>query len=90
MARTKSQSAELVPDALLNPELENTQNLIATISGEFSNERDLLNQLLGQAQMAEAFGKFSQTVWSSKLAFVKENKLYRELKGALLNKSNFC
>lgn len=44
-------------------------------------ERDLLNQLLGQAQMAEAFGKFSQTVWSSKLAYVKENKLYQCLKG---------
>lgn len=81
MARTKTQSTELVPDALLNPELENTQNLMAAVSGRFSDERDLLNQLLGQAQMAEAFGKFSQTVWSSKLAFVKENKLYRELKG---------
>nr|DAI75495.1 MAG TPA: hypothetical protein [Caudoviricetes sp.] len=46
-----------------------------------TDERDLLNQLLGQAQMAEAFGKFSQTVWSSKLSFVKENKLYQSLKG---------
>lgn len=81
MARTKTQPAELIPDATLNPELENTQNLMAAVSGQFSDERDLLNQLLGQAQMAEAFGKFSQTVWSSKLAFVKENKLYRELKG---------
>ncbi|RLM23638.1 hypothetical protein BIY29_10065 [Brenneria alni] len=81
MARTKTQHAELVPDAQLNPELENTQNLMATISSEMHDERDLLNQLLGQAQMAEAFGKFSQTVWSSKLAFVKENKLYRNLKG---------
>ncbi|MGG5965248.1 hypothetical protein ACQSED_27355, partial [Salmonella enterica] len=44
-------------------------------------ERDLLNQLLGQAQMADAFGKFSRTVRTSKLAFVKENKLYRHLKG---------
>ncbi|ECH3812651.1 hypothetical protein FPC62_00715 [Salmonella enterica] len=44
-------------------------------------ERDLLNQLLGQAQMADAFGKFSRTVRTSKLAFIKENKLYRHLKG---------
>ncbi|EAM6083128.1 hypothetical protein HB016_004836 [Salmonella enterica subsp. enterica] len=44
-------------------------------------ERDLLNQLLGQAQMADAFGKFSRTVRTSKLAFVKENKLYRHLRG---------
>ncbi|EBI0307133.1 hypothetical protein LK549_002684 [Salmonella enterica] len=45
------------------------------------DERDLLNQLLGQAQMADAFSKFSVTVTTSKLAFVKENKLYRALKG---------
>lgn len=31
--------------------------------------------------MADAFGKFSQTVWASKLNFVKENKLYRNLSG---------
>lgn len=58
-----------------------TQNVIAAIHAEYSDERDLTNQLLGQAQMAEAFGKFSQTVWASKLAFVKENKLYKNLKG---------
>ena len=81
MARTKTQPAELVPDTQLNPELENTQNLIATVSSEFSDERDLLNQLLGQAQMADAFAQFSVTVTTSKLAFVKENKLYRALSG---------
>ncbi|HIH9863376.1 MULTISPECIES: hypothetical protein [Klebsiella pneumoniae complex] len=81
MARTKSQPAELIPDVTLNPELEATQNLMAVVSSHMTDERDLLNQLLGQAQMAEAFGKFSQTVWSSKLAFVKENKLYQSLKG---------
>ncbi|MBE8614774.1 hypothetical protein CYG68_20805 [Morganella morganii] len=81
MSRTKSQPAELTPDLELNPELETTQNLIASVTSQLTDERDLLNQLLGQAQMAEAFGKFSQTVWSSKLAFVKENKLYQSLKG---------
>ncbi|QZP29695.1 hypothetical protein K5H97_25980 [Pseudomonas mosselii] len=44
-------------------------------------ERDLVNQLLGQVQMADAFSKFSLTVSTSKLAFVKENKLYRGLQG---------
>lgn len=44
-------------------------------------DRDLLNQLLGQAQMADAFAKFSVTITTSKLAFVKDNKLYQELKG---------
>ncbi|WP_420064112.1 hypothetical protein [Pectobacterium colocasium] len=81
MARTKSPKIELAQDAKLNPEFAAIPNLMATISSQFNDERDLLNQLLGQAQMAEAFGKFSQTVWSSKLAFVKENKLYRNLKG---------
>ncbi|HBT4576361.1 hypothetical protein [Escherichia coli] len=81
MARTKSQPAELVPDVELNPELESTQNLMATVTSQLSDERDLLNQLLGQAQMADAFEQFSRTVRTSKLAFVKENKLYRNLKG---------
>lgn len=81
MARTKSDVTALLPDVALNPELEATQNLMATVGGQMNEDRDLVNQLLGQAQMAEAFGKFSQTVWSSKLAFVKENKLYQSLKG---------
>ncbi|WBW59821.1 hypothetical protein [Klebsiella electrica] len=82
MARTKSQPAELTPDVTLNPELEATQNLMATVSSQMNDDRDLLNQLLGQAQMAGAFEDFSRTVRTSKLAFVKENKLYRNLKDA--------
>ncbi|OHT26138.1 hypothetical protein A3Q29_00265 [Providencia stuartii] len=46
-----------------------------------NESRDLLNQLLGQAQMAGAFEDFSRTVRTSKLTFIKENKLYRLLKG---------
>ncbi|MDC7940925.1 hypothetical protein [Raoultella ornithinolytica] len=82
MARTKQQSTELAPDVELNPELVATQNLMATVSSQMNDERDLLNQLLGQAQMAGAFEDFSRTVRTSKLAFVKENKLYRNLKDA--------
>jgi hypothetical protein len=81
MARTNQQTTELAPDVTLNPELEATQNLMATVSSQMNDERDLLNQLLGQAQMADAFEQFSRTVRTSKLAFVKENKLYRNLKG---------
>ncbi|MDK7601715.1 hypothetical protein QP556_11775 [Citrobacter freundii] len=81
MARTKSQPAELTPDVALNPELEATQNLMATVTSQLSDERDLLNQLLGQAQMADAFAQLSKTVLTSKMAFVKENKLYQSLKG---------
>lgn len=53
----------------------------AAMQAAYEQERDLLNQLLGQAQMADAFSKFSLTVRTSKLAFVKENKLYRAMKG---------
>ncbi len=70
------------------PELNETahQDLAASAQlviaqDAYSDERDLLNQLIGQAQMAEAFSKFSVTVTTSKLAFVKENKLYRSLAG---------
>jgi len=82
MARTRLQETELTPDVALNPELETTQNLMATVSSQMNGERDLLNQLLGQAQMAGAFEDFSRTVRTSKLSFVKENKLYRNLKDA--------
>ncbi|MDG1641969.1 hypothetical protein [Klebsiella huaxiensis] len=81
MARTKSQPAELIPDVTLNPELEATQNLMAAVSIQMNGERDLVNQLLGQAQLAGAFEDFSRTVRISKLAFVKENKLYRQIEG---------
>ncbi|MBE0328501.1 hypothetical protein IHE72_26675, partial [Klebsiella pneumoniae] len=65
MARTKQQNSELTPDVTLNPELESTQNLMAVVSGQMNDERDLLNQLLGQAQMADAFEQFSRTVRTS-------------------------
>ncbi|MGV5420825.1 hypothetical protein [Pseudomonas aeruginosa] len=55
--------------------------MLGAIAQGMHEERDLVNQLLGQAQMAEAFAKFSKTVLTSKLAFVKEHKLYRALKG---------
>lgn len=56
-------------------------SMLGSIAQGIQDERDLVNQLLGQAQMADAFAKFSVTVTTSKLAFVKENKLYRALKG---------
>lgn len=82
MARTKqgvAPAVELTPlDAVA---LTNNQNLMASMIGAHSDDRDLVNQLLGQAQMAGAFEEFSRTVRTSKLAFVKENKLYKALAG---------
>lgn len=50
----------------------------------YSSERDLVNQILGQAQMADAIGNFSLTVGTSKLAYVKESKAYKSLRGMKL------
>lgn len=49
--------------------------------GAYAEERDLVNQLLGQAQALSATSAMLQTFGISKLAFVKENKLYRALAG---------
>nr|WP_235827245.1 hypothetical protein [Halopseudomonas gallaeciensis] len=57
------------------------QNTGSALIAEHSEERDLVNQLLGQAQMAGAFEDFSRTVRTSKLGYVKENKLYKAIAG---------
>lgn len=81
MARTKSQPSELMPEVALNPELENTQNLMASVTSQLTDERDLVNQLLGQVQMARSFAKFADVVSLTKLQHIKENKIYRALAG---------
>ncbi|GAO70978.1 hypothetical protein [Comamonas sp. E6] len=62
-------------------QLASVMRLQNDLQANYGEERDLLNQLLGQAQMAGAFEEFSRTVRTSKLAFVKESKLYQQLKG---------
>ncbi|KRP97460.1 hypothetical protein TX25_06020 [Pseudomonas lactis] len=82
MARAKNlPTAPIDLPALDGDMLTANQNAMSTIQASHSDERDLVNQLLGQAQMSDAFAKFSVTVTSSKIAFVKENKLYRALAG---------
>lgn len=84
MAR-KATRTEFTPMPEINPEAFQEEagalGMLGAIAQGIQDERDLVNQLLGQAQMADAFAKFSVTVTTSKLAFVKENKLYRALKG---------
>jgi len=58
-----------------------SKNKITVLENNNTDERDAANQLLGQAQSADAFSKFSQTVWASKLAYAKENKLYKAIAG---------
>lgn len=70
---------ELAPE--VTDVLTQTQNTVAVLQAAHSEERDLVNQLLGQAQMADSISKFSRTVRLSKLAYVKESKLYKALAG---------
>lgn len=82
MARKKNEPAKEIELPTLNgDQLTASQNAMATLLSSHSEERDLVNQLLGQAQMAGAYTGFSRTVRASKLAYVKEHKLYRALKG---------
>lgn len=77
----KVQKEEVQLDMELDTEkvlcLQNTAALLSQQTGDLA----LVNQLLGQAQMAGAFEEFSRTVRTSKLAYVKENKLYRAIAG---------
>lgn len=65
----------------LRPDAADAANSMAVVQASYAQGRDLVNQLLGQAQLAGAFEQFSRTVSVSKLAVVKENKLYQQLSG---------
>lgn len=90
-AAPESKAVALNTEAIATAQTDmNTLALVEQAKQGYGEERDLLNQLLGQAQMADAFEQFSRTVRTSKLAFVKENKLYRALKGMqIANGSQF-
>ncbi|EBG4311459.1 hypothetical protein DNG45_00880 [Salmonella enterica] len=84
MARKPTEKSGIaqLPDAM--PGVDFDLPMIPQASADemqVQEERDLLNQLLGQVQMADAFAKFTATVAVSKMAYVKENKLYQSLVG---------
>lgn len=54
---------------------------LAQVEANYGAARDFINQLLGRAQMADAFRKFSTTVVTSQLATVKESKSYKSMSG---------
>lgn len=82
MARTPTKTVEPIEvEELDSGKLDDIQNTAAALIGAQSEESALVNQLLGQVQMADAFSKFSATVATSKLAHVKESKAYRALSG---------
>lgn len=71
--------AELTPD--VTDVLTQSQNAVASLQSAHSDERDFVNQLLGQASLADASEQFFRTVRTSKLAYIKENKLYKAIAG---------
>lgn len=86
MARTKAETA--VQDFTATdadtpglPAMTEAANQFAQIEANYNADRDIANQVLGEAFALEAVSKFSLTVRTSRLAFIKENKLYRALKG---------
>ncbi|MGP1666223.1 MAG: hypothetical protein ACTS5I_10020 [Rhodanobacter sp.] len=78
-ATTSATPAETAP--LPVQQIEQGQQLMAQAATDYGDERDLVNQLLGQFQMAQAISSFTTVVGLSKLAHIKENKLYRGLAG---------
>ncbi|MCD4501116.1 hypothetical protein [Chromobacterium vaccinii] len=82
MARAKSTEApSITPAVELRQDVVDAANVMAIAQAGYGEERDLLNQLLGQAQMADAVAKLTATVAVTKMAYVKENKLYQALSG---------
>ena len=73
-------TANDIPEDVAEKKGQATQELVALQAG-YGQGRDLLNQLLGQAQAFQAAGNLLQTFGVSKLAIVKENKLYHSLSG---------
>ncbi len=81
----KSRTLAAPADVQMNPQataaMDESVDTLAALQAGYAQERDLVNQLLGQAQMADAISKLTATVAVSKMAYVKENKLYRQLVG---------
>lgn len=72
-------TVELNPQAIA--ELQTNSELVQQTIASYSGERDLANQLLGQAQAFEAMSQFSRIVRTQKLAYVKKSGAYKALKG---------
>jgi hypothetical protein len=79
LATATADSVQVVANTL--PEDAAHQALVHQATAGYAAERDFINQLLGQIQMADAMTQFSRTVRTSKLAFIKESKAYRGLAG---------
>lgn len=82
MARTPNKNEVALHEGTDMPhEAVEAATILATVQTEYNDDRDLANQILGQAQMARSIAKFADVVSLTKLAHVKESKLYKALAG---------
>lgn len=84
MARKTTPSA-VIESSTIAPEVEaalsQTQEVMSALQGAQSEERDTLNQIIGQVQMGRALSKFADVVSLTKLAHIKETRMYKALAG---------
>lgn len=75
--------ASVVDIDINSPALVETKATAPVADNAIPNGRDLLNQLLGQAQAFDAASQLLRTFGVSKLAYIKETKAYKEHAGAI-------
>jgi hypothetical protein len=74
---TEEQQLDMELDANKAVSLQNTAALLE----QQNEERDTLNQIIGQIQMTDAIAKLTTVVGLSKLAHIKETRMYKALAG---------
>jgi hypothetical protein len=74
---TEEQQLDMELDANKAVTLQNTAALLE----QQNEERDTLNQIIGQIQMTDAIAKLTTVVGLSKLAHIKETRMYKALAG---------
>jgi hypothetical protein len=65
----------------LNAEQQEVEGVAKLVSDRPLKERDMMNRMLGQIEMSRTFADFANVISVSKLAEIKENKLYQSLEG---------
>jgi hypothetical protein len=82
MARTpKTAVAPVETPALDAEKVAEIQNTAAALIDSNNDERDTLNQMIGQIQMTGAIAKLTTVVGLTKLAHIKETRMYKALAG---------
>lgn len=81
MGRTTTPTVQPETDIELNQEVVSSQTLLTSMQQQYGEERDTINQMIGQIQMTGAIAKLTTVVGLTKMAHIKETKMYRALAG---------